>query len=304
MWPYPPDDATIPAPIGRSRRGPRVALVLAAMLAGALLLAGSLSAALAGARSLVYPQPTVTLSYVASGPPRVGMAIQFAAQATLGHDLTYIWDFGDHTTGAGATTSHTYAAFGDFTATVTARDPVDQTALARTTLHVLPLPPRAAFTYTLDGSLIVLYDASASTGASLRYTWDFGDGSAGSGTPTKHLYANPGTYTVKLTVTDVAGQTDATSQQVTLILSPPQASFMLTQNPSNPLTIGFDARNSSGYELNYSWDFGDGTGGSGVSPQHTYPAPGFYVVTLTVTDGFGQQASTTQAIPVPLPPQG
>ena len=36
--------------------------------------------------------------------------------------------------------------------------------------------------------------------------------------------------------------------------------------------------------LTYAWDFGDGSTGSGVSPQHTYAAGGTYTVTLTVTD--------------------
>jgi Tol biopolymer transport system component len=37
----------------------------------------------------------------------------------------------------------------------------------------------------------------------------------------------------------------------------------------------------------YSWAFGDGGTGSGVSPTHTYAAAGNYTVTLTVTDNLG-----------------
>jgi DNA-binding beta-propeller fold protein YncE len=56
------------------------------------------------------------------------------------------------------------------------------------------------------------FDASASTttpsGGSLKYTWNFGDGSAPSSTDSataSHTYANPGVYKVTLTVTDAAG---------------------------------------------------------------------------------------------------
>lgn len=48
----------------------------------------------------------------------------------------------------------------------------------------------------------------------------------------------------------------------------------------------------------YAWDFGDGTTGTGMTPQHTYTLPGTYIVTLTVTDDEGQTnfASTTATI--------
>ena len=37
--------------------------------------------------------------------------------------------------------------------------------------------------------------------------------------------------------------------------------------------------------LTYSWDFGDGSRGSGVTSTHVYDAAGMYAVTLTVSDG-------------------
>jgi PKD repeat protein len=37
--------------------------------------------------------------------------------------------------------------------------------------------------------------------------------------------------------------------------------------------------------LTYSWDFGDGNDGAGVTPSHTYNASGTYTVCLTVNDG-------------------
>jgi hypothetical protein len=52
----------------------------------------------------------------------------------------------------------------------------------------------------------------------------------------------------------------------------------------------FDA--SSSFDLNgtitsYVWDFGDGTGGTGLIVYHTYQHVGTYTVTLSVTDNYG-----------------
>ncbi len=53
-----------------------------------------------------------------------------------------------------------------------------------------------------------------------------------------------------------------------------------------PITVFFDGSASSDDigVASYSWNFGDGGTGVGVSPSHEYLAPGEYTVTLTVAD--------------------
>ncbi len=47
--------------------------------------------------------------------------------------------------------------------------------------------------------------------------------------------------------------------------------------------------------LAYAWDFGDDTTSTEATPTHTYDAPGYYTVTLTVTDlATGRPATATQ----------
>ena len=79
----------------------------------------------------------------------------------------------------------------------------------------------------------------------------------------------------------------------------PSAAF--TADPDSgpaPLTVAFDASASSDIDgaLTYSWDFGDGSAGSGKTATHTYDDHGTYVAMLTVTDARGATATTSRVI--------
>lgn len=86
--------------------------------------------------------------------------------------------------------------------------------------------PVADFTATPNPSspgTPVAFNASASydtDGTIVAYAWSFGDSSTGSGVTTSHAYAEPGSYSVLLTVTD-NGTSTATSAQ-TVVVGPPQ----------------------------------------------------------------------------------
>jgi PKD repeat protein len=83
---------------------------------------------------------------------------------------------------------------------------------------------------------------------------------------------------------------------------PPTASF--TFSPATPTvgqTVAFDASTSfdpDGTITNYSWAFGDGTFGAGVTTTHAYAAPNTYTVTLNVTDNAGLTGQSTASITV------
>jgi subtilisin family serine protease len=87
----------------------------------------------------------------------------------------------------------------------------------------------------------------------------------------------------------------------------PVAEFSFT---TNELTASFDGSASSdtdGTIVSYSWNFGDGTTGSGVTTSRTYAAAGTYNVVLTVTDNEGATGSKTRSVTVSeteTPPPG
>ncbi|MGN6427593.1 MAG: PKD domain-containing protein [Leifsonia sp.] len=169
-------------------------------------------------------------------------------------------------------------------------------------------PPTASFTASSAG-LIASVDASASTdpdGTIAGYSWNWGDGSSTTGVTSSHTYGAAGTYAVTLTVTDNAGATTSSSQQVTVAPvpnQPPTSSFTVT--PSN-LTVNTDASASSdpdGSIIGYAWDWGDGSTGTGVTANHTYAAGGTYTITLTTTDDSNATTSSTKQVTVTPPNQ-
>ena len=79
-------------------------------------------------------------------------------------------------------------------------------------------PPTAAFTPTCDG-MTCHVDAHASSdpdGTIASYAWTFGDGDNGTGIEDDHTYDDPGTYQIRLTVTDNDGESASRSESVTV----------------------------------------------------------------------------------------
>ena len=78
--------------------------------------------------------------------------------------------------------------------------------------------PAASFTYSCT-DMDCNFDGSGSAdsdGTIESYAWTFGGGGTASGVTADHIYAEPGTYTVTLTVTDDAAESGSKSQLVSV----------------------------------------------------------------------------------------
>ena len=148
----------------------------------------------------------------------------------------------------------------------------------------------------------ITFDGSRSSdpdGDPLTYTWDFGNGQAGSGERPTHSYSSAASFSVILFATDGQGGSDsdtATATTVTAPNAPPSANAGGPYSAMVGQSIAFDASRSSdpdGDPLTHTWDFGDGQTGSGKRPTHAYSSAGSFYVTLLATDSKGASDSDT-----------
>ncbi len=131
-----------------------------------------------------------------------------------------------------------------------------------------------------------------STDSPTSWLWNFGDGTTSIAQSPSHIYSNPGTYTVTLTVTNAYGSDDYTTSVTyyDLVNSSIQILSPLLDNQS--ILFHADAPGA----ITWQWSFGDGNTSNLQSPTNTYTAPGQYTVTLNVTNIDGCYSSTTETI--------
>ncbi len=152
----------------------------------------------------------------------------------------------------------------------------------------------ASFTPAVDAachnSPVEFIDASTSTGTITRRIFDFGDSTRQEFTtgPYIHNYTDTGFFNVRLTVEDEFGCTNSQTRANAVYISRPVAAFSqdsVLHCPGAPLAF---EDSSSGRDLSFVWDFGDGTTSTERNPVHTYTGgDDIYTVRLQVTDSLG-----------------
>ena len=197
---------------------------------------------------------------------------------------TWYWDFGDSTTSTTQNPIHNYKYGGSKSVKLIVGlgggclDSVTKTISVNAS-------PKARFTYadTCLGDSVRFTNTSLPSGATLTYSWDFGDKStASTATNPKHEYASAGSYSVVL-ISTYAGCSD-TSKAVKITISPlPTVKFGYTVT-CNSKNVKFSDSSFTLGGGNYSWAFGDTSStSSATSPSHTYNSFNSYKATLTIT---------------------
>jgi len=147
--------------------------------------------------------------------------------------VAWSWDFGDTSSSTAQNPSHSFAAAGTYTVTLTVTDDASDTGMTSQQVTVTAPggnnPPVADFSYSCTDLDCTFTDLSTdSDGTVVAWSWDFGDTSSSTSQNPSHSFAAAGTYTVTLTVTDDASDTGMTSQQVTV--TAPSGGITLSAN--------------------------------------------------------------------------
>lgn len=242
--------------------------------------------------------------------------------------VSYVWDFGDNTTGTGPVVAHEYKDKGRnngiFNATleVTLKDASGKLTVNKdykVVVSIKNIKPTVNFSVSPEkgaAPLTVNFDGTDSIdpdGQITAYSWDLdGNGEFGDSTEKKasKTYTTSGKYEVGLQLTDNSGDTNVVRKVVDVSDTFALKSVIdLQTEVTGKLTIGksylFDAKRSSspnGKITKYSWNFGDNTAiQSGRNVSHAFATIGTYAVTLTVTDEVGATATTTKKVSVTEP---
>lgn len=122
----------------------------------------------------------------------------------------------------------------------------------------------------------------------LEYEWDLGDGTKIKATTTEHCYKEPGFYLIQLNVIDtLTGTVTRNETSYDLQIDRMEQTFILSADTAvinEPIEFNASMTNIKKFDvLNYYWDFGDGSFGTGIQNLHKYSKPGKYTVKLGVT---------------------
>ncbi len=177
-----------------------------------------------------------------------------------------------------------------------------------------PPPPPLSATFGMSpgagpSPLTVMFDARPTGGRPpYSYLWSLGDGSTSPQATVAHVFGEPGTYEVRLTVNDSEGRGTQAGGHV-LVVTP--LSLSITASPWSavaPAVISFSATASGGMPpYAFHWILGDGSEAQARNVSHAYTSPATYRPEVSVIDslaghgGESQRASVVGTVTVVAP---
>lgn len=206
----------------------------------------------------------------------------------------YFWDFGDGTSSTIQSPQHIFSSAGAFE--IRLFDENGGTLIGSIIVDVFP-DPIITTTYSQSDDCIpseVVFSPTTVIDDRINiesYTWVFGDGNTSNEEAPTHIYTDPGTYTVSLSI-----ETDLAECDFVQIFPDPVEVFGVNanfafQSPdlcTLPATVVFSYTGDDLPGNQYLWDFGNGDTDTNQGPVITqYTTEGEFTVTLQVTASTG-----------------
>ena len=200
---------------------------------------------------------------------------------------SWLWDFGDGTTGNLPNLYHVYNSPGVYNVCLTITKGIPGTSNFCQDTHckiivvdTIPGQCHNHFQFFINNLSVDFFGFANPPNSA--FAWDFGDGNSGTGPNVTHTYAAPGIYPVTLTTAAPNGCTFTSFKNVHVTgQNACNPMFNAMPVPNNNMTFQFIDM-SMGNPVSWSWVFGDGTVSTLQDPIHTYNAPGIYAVCLTI----------------------
>jgi PKD repeat protein len=269
----------------------------------------------------------VSIFTFTSGTVLTSVSVHFNGTASYDPDgaiVSYAWDFGDGSTGSGATPAHSYPIAGMYAVKLNVTDNSGSTAVSTQTVTITDRPPTVAPTLSSTTiaprqTVIITISASDPDGTIATTTVNWGDGTTDtiSGPPTtdSHAYslANgtpSATFTITVTVHDNSGSTSSATPGITVVDSPPVITWTppaATVVSGQAVTVSLTSSDPDGTVTGVTVNWGDGkvdtlTPGT-TTDSHTYSLASSssattYTITVTVVDNSGSTKTATSSIAV------
>jgi len=278
----------------------------------------------------VYIKPTAGFTTPASGCANTSVNFVNATvggynQGTCDRTTLYSWDFGDPNSSQNTSTatnpSHTYSLPGVYTVMLIAEGSCGKDTVKKTICIVAA--PTASFTLDKTEGCAPLTVAATNTSSTLNdcvpatyqwtvtYTssncgttsnWNFANNANASSTHPSFSITNPGTYTIKLSVTNSCGTVNSTKTVV--IKRPPTVTINTIPNACGATTFtpAANVTNCGTGILTYSWVIDGGAPITTANPGSlTFNTPGIHTVSLTVSNECGSASDTKSFVVNPVP---
>ena len=233
----------------------------------------------------VVTRPHASFTASSSGVCKVPYPVTFTNNTT-GAD-TYQWLFGDGKISTDKSTNimHTYTeGFYDVTLIATAGTGCSDTSIQTNVVKLGPPQIDSIQNLPIKGCIpqaVTPIPFITTAEPIVKYSWDFGDGTASTEENPQHIYTKVGSYTVSLIVFTSSGCSDTfVTANAAKIGIAPKAAF--SANPLNTCAlISVNFRDSTqGDVTNWLWKFGDGGESNLKNTTHHYLDTGWFSVTL------------------------
>jgi uncharacterized repeat protein (TIGR01451 family) len=237
----------------------------------------------------------------------VGESIQFDASVEQGTNPVYTWDFGDGTERTGQSHTYAFSEPGIYTVVVSVKNSVNSLQdVIVATITVVERPISGTLTADNDSPTFfgdtTTLSATVSEGTNVYYMWDFGDGETAvtQNRSIGHVYPALGEFEATVTVSNsVTAETVIPAASTTVTIEDRTIKGLSVINDSPTLlgnTTSFTASVTEGTNVEYLWDFTDGTTidwTTSPTVTHTFAQAGIYDVRVRARNSATTEVALT-----------